>query len=338
MAYVLRLRSLLNNGHKNTVTCILTILTLWFLSTIALAQQYSIAAGNPSGLYYPIGGNLASIWSRTIPDFNMKAEVTDASVANVIQVAIGSSEVGFSQGDVVLDAYQGQGKFSQPLDISVLFAVYPNLVHAITRSNSGIQSISDLKGKVVSVGAPGSGTAITAVNILNQLGVESDSFRIQHLDYIETANAIRDGKIDAGFIVGGIGVAAIVELALTRGIQIINFSNEEMSVIQQTYPAYISFTIDAGVYRGVAHTQVPAVWNVLVVNQSMSDELAYQLTKQTFEHTDELRLSSVAADYITLENAHQLKQIPLHPGAQRYIDEAKAADAIVSHESDKSND
>lgn len=328
------------NSGRSKSTAFLTIITfiLAYFPIISLAQQYSIAAGNPSGLYYPIGGTLASIWSQTIPDFNMKAEVTDASVANVIQVAVGDSDVGFSQGDVVLDAYKGQGKFLEPLDISVLFAIYPNLVHAITRSNSGIGSIADLKGKVVSVGAPGSGTAITAVNILNNLGVPPDSFRIQYLDYTETANAIRDGKIDAGFIVGGIGVAAIVELALTRDIQLINFSDNEMAIIQEEYPAYIPFTIDAGVYLGVEHTQVPAVWNVLVVNKSMPDDLAYQLTKETFEHTDELRLSSVAANYITLDNAHQLEDIPLHPGAQRYIDEAKAARDNLADEQDTTSE
>lgn len=109
------------------------------------------------------------------------------------------------------------------------------------------------------------GTAITAVNILKQLGVPPGSFRIQYLDYTETANAIRDGKIDAGFIVGGIGVVAIVELSLTREIKLINVSEDEMVIIQQTYPTYIPFTIDAGVCRGVDHTQVPAVWDVLVV-------------------------------------------------------------------------
>lgn len=311
--------------------CCVISLSLFFGAqfNISYANNYSIAAGSPSGLYYPYAGNLAALWSSKIEDFNMKAEVTDASLVNVVQVAVGDSEASFAQGDVVMDAFSGRGKFraslnadnQDPLDIAVLFGLYPNLVHLITHDNAKLNTIDDLKGKKISVGAPGSGTAITALNILETLGISPEDFSIQYLDYIETANAIRDGNIHAGFIVSGIGVAVIVELALTRDIKLINFSDEQMDLIQAQYPSYTPFKLDESIYKGVASVQTPSVWNVLVVNKHMDDELAYQLTRTTFENIEQLRKTMPVAAYTTPENAHCLKGVPLHPGAERYFKE-----------------
>ena len=131
------------------------------------ATTFSFATGNPAGLYYPIGGAMSSLWSKSISDFNMKAEVTGGSLANVIQVAIGEGEVGITQGNVAVDAYLGQGRFPRAMPINVLFAAYPNVVQIITRVDSGIKSLDDLKGHRVSLGGAGSGTMITAINILD---------------------------------------------------------------------------------------------------------------------------------------------------------------------------
>lgn len=301
---------------------------------ISYANNYSIAAGSPSGIYYPYAGSLATLWSNKIEDFNIKAEVTDGAVVNVIQVAVGESEAGFAQGDVVMDAFFGRGKFTSPLDsdipapldIAVLFALYPNLVHLIVRDNTKINTIDDLKGKKVSIGAPGSGTATAALNILTTLGITPEDFSIQYLDYIETANAIRDGNIDAGFIVSGIGVAVIVELALTRNIKLINFSDAQMDLIQTRYPAYTPFTLEAGVYKSKskASIQTPSVWNVLVVNKHTDDKLAYDLTRITFDNIGQLRKAVHVATYTTPANAHCLEDVPLHPGAMRYFNEISA--------------
>ena len=302
------------------LTCLITLISICSLQN-AVAANYSIAAGSPAGLYYPYGGGLASIWSEHVDDFNIKAEVTDGSVANVIQVAVKESEIGFTQADVALEAYHGTGKFSEPLDISILFALYPNLVHIMTQDNNGIVHIDDLKGKKVSVGAPGSGTAIGALNILAVLGLTPDNFQVQYLDYGETANAIRDGNIDAGFIIGGVGVAAIVELALTRDIHIISFTDEEIALIQQHHPVYMPFSIDESMYKGVDKAQVPAVWNVLAVHNELPDDTAYALTKTAFENMDRLRQITHAANYTSVENTRAFKDVPLHPGALRYFNE-----------------
>jgi len=126
----------------------------------------TFATGNPSGVYYPYGGGLASIWSRTLDGVNVKAEVTGASVINVIQVARGESEMGIAMGDVVISAYRGEGRFPEPLPLRTLFAAYPNFFHLVALAASGIVNVDDLRGKRVSMGAPGSGTAVAAENVL----------------------------------------------------------------------------------------------------------------------------------------------------------------------------
>ncbi|MCP3669004.1 MAG: TAXI family TRAP transporter solute-binding subunit [Gammaproteobacteria bacterium] len=285
------------------------------------SKTLSFATGNPSGLYYPIGGAMSSLWSKTLIDFNMKAEVTGGSLANVIQVAIGEGEVGITQGNVAVDAYLGEGRFPYELPINVLFAAYPNVVQVVTRADSGIETLEDLRGHKVSLGGAGSGTMITAINILDALEVDTADMDVQYLNYTETANAIRDGKISAGFIVGGAGVSAIIELAYTRDIRLLSFSDQQVSIIENRYPAYVSYVLPPDVYQRVPETPLLAVWNVLVVNKNMDDELAYTMTKVVFDNIDLLSSSNPVLNSMTVDTKKLLALVPLHPGSQRYFNE-----------------
>ena len=146
--------------------CVLTS-----LSCSEVEPTFSIATGGPAGLYYPIGGGMASIWSERLPNVNVKAEVTGGSVTNVIQVARKESDLGIAMADVVTDAYLGQGRFPDARPIRVLFTAYPNIVHILTLEESGIEDVRLFFGKRVSMGAAGSGTAVAAENVLTSLGV-----------------------------------------------------------------------------------------------------------------------------------------------------------------------
>lgn len=283
------------------------------------SETWSLATGNPSGVYYPLGGGLASIWTRYLPGLNVKAEVTAASVTNLIQVAKHESEAAFVQGDALASAVEGTGKFPFPLPIAVLARLYPNLLHLITVRGTGIRSVQDLHGRRVSVGAPGSGSAVTTWNVLHALGVSERDFQARQLNFTETANALKDGTIDAGFITGGIGTAAVVELAVSRPIELVAFSDGDMERIRAAVPAYSAFTIPVGTYRGVDEPiQTPSLWNLLVVHADMAPALAYRLLETLFEHRRELELISKVARYIQPGSAWQVHPLPLHPGAERY--------------------
>lgn len=287
------------------------------------ANNYTIGTGSQSGTYYPLGGLLAKIWSENIDDFNMRAEVTAASVENVIKVSTKQQLAGIAMGNVVQQAYQGTEPFPRKMDVSVLFALYPNVVQFMVPANSDIKSVADLKGKRVALGAPGSGTRVSALNILKTLGVEESDMRGQALNYTATTEALANGQIDAGVIVGSLGVGAITELALTRDIRILSFSDEEIAQINEANASYSGLDVDADSYRNVPAFQAPAVWNVLVVKGDLDKDLAYEMTKVAFDNIDQIRQSIGVTKFTTVENMNKLAGIPLHPGSQQFMDEKK---------------
>ncbi|CAH0537639.1 hypothetical protein VMF7928_01212 [Vibrio marisflavi CECT 7928] len=305
--------------QKGMVSLCLAV-TLLF-SHLSLADSYTIGTGSQSGTYYPLGGMLATVWSDNIPDFDMRAEVTAASVENVIKVALHKQLVGIAMENVVLQAHEGHKPFPKPMDVSVLFALYPNVVQFIVPADSDITSIKQLKGKKVSLGAAGSGTRVSSINILKALGISESDVDGQALNYSATTSALANGQIDAGVIVGSLKVGAITELALTRDIRILSFTPEELAEISAAYPYYERIDAPTGIYKNVKAFSAPAVWNVLVVNKDMDDEMAYELTKVAFENINKIRANIGLAEISDSEEIHQLTAFPLHPGTKKFVDE-----------------
>jgi hypothetical protein len=287
----------------------------------ASAENYTIGTGSQSGTYYPLGGILANIWSENIDDFNMRAEVTAASVENIIKVSTRDQLAGIAMGNVVLQAHQGIKPFRQKMDISVLFALYPNVVQFIVSADSDIQSIKDLKGKRISLGAPGSGTRVSAANILAALGITDKDIDAQSLNYTATTNAISAGQIDAGVIVGSIGVGAITELAFTHNIRILSFTPEELKAISDDNASYQTIEVPADSYKGVNAFNAPAVWNILIVNKNLDTDLAYQMTKVAFENMSKINQVIKVTKFTTLDNMNKLNGIDLHSGSLKYLKE-----------------
>lgn len=282
----------------------------------------SIATGNTNGLYYPLGGGLASIWSRHLDGVNMKAETTAGSVTNLIQVAKGESEVGFTQADALANALAGSGRFPEPMPLATIGKLYPNVVHLVTIRGTGIQSVQDLRGKRVSVGPPGSGNAVTAWNVLTALGIEETDFTVRQLNYAQMSNGLKDGTLDAGFIAGGVGMPAVVEIGISRDMILVPFTDEEIATVVRAEPAYSGFQVPPGIYHGVdAPVQTPTLWNQLVVLREMDADFVYDLTRAMFDGRSELESISPVARFITPESARDVGDVPIHPGARRYYDE-----------------
>lgn len=282
---------------------------------------FAIATGGPTGLYYPFGGAMASIWSRELTDVNVKAEVTGGSVTNVIQVARKESELGISMADVVTDAYLGQGRFPEALPLRVLFTPYPNIVHILTLKESGIERVADMRGKRISLGAAGSGTAVAAENVLTGLGLELTDIAPAYLGFGETTSALKDGTIDAGFVVGGLGLAAVTELSVTRDLHLVALSDDEIERLGRRFPAYTGYVIPAETYNGIDRgVQTLGIWSVVVVHADLPAPLAYALICTIYRHTEDLLEVSEVARAMTLENIHQLPAVPLHEGAQAFLD------------------
>ncbi|MGR3756126.1 MAG: TAXI family TRAP transporter solute-binding subunit [Tranquillimonas sp.] len=294
------------------------------IGSAAGAQDLSIATGGTGGTYYPYGGGLAELIGKYVDGAQATAEVTGASVENMALIARQETDMALALADTVFGAYQGSiDPFTdRPVEAArALASIYPNAVHIVALADSGIESLEDLKGKRVSVGAPGSGTEVNAQQILTSNGITYDDIDEQRLNFNETADALRDGDIDAGFWSVGPPTSSILNLAATTGIKLIPLTDEEVANAQKQQPVFAAYTMRAGLYDGVDEVKTISIPNVLVVNAAMDEELAYQITKNMFEHVDDLIAVHPAANDTTVEFALGSTPIPFHPGAIRYYEE-----------------
>ena len=305
-----------------------TVSLLAFAFSGALAQtDLSIATGGTGGVYYPYGGGLAEVINRYVEGYSAVAEATGASEENVALVFQGDSDIAFALADTVFQAYSGTGAFEgrEIASLRALASIYPNAVHIVTLGNTDITSLADLRGKRVSLGAPGSGTTISAEALLGANGISLDELQVQRLDFNETAAALRDGQIDAGFLSVGPPTSSILDLAATRDVVLVPLTEAEIEAAQAVDPAYAPYTMRAGTYPGqdedVLALSTP---NVLIVNEDMDEELAYSVVKALYEHVDELVAIHPAANDTTVEFSLDSTPIPLHPGALRYYQEVGA--------------
>ncbi len=191
---------------------------------LAFAQtktRLSIATGGTGGVYYPLGGAIANLISKYLPGVEATAEVTAAAVDNLKLVGAGKADFGYAYPDLAYDALMGQGLFKAKLPVMLLINLYISYLHLITLASSGIKSVADLKGKRVSTGAPGSGTEVVALRVIEAVGLNPDKdLRRDRLSVNESAGALKDGKMDAFWWVGGVPTAAVLDLAATPGVSI----------------------------------------------------------------------------------------------------------------------
>lgn len=290
-------------------------------------EQLSIATGGTGGVYYPIGGGLAEIINTHIEGYAATAEVTGASVENLGLIATGDADVALALADTVEQGYSGTGRFEgQQLPMLRSIGVaYTNMVQIVTLEGSGITSLQDMVGKRISIGAPGSGTEVNAEQILTANGISYDDIDEQRLNFNETADALANGDIDAGFWSVGAPNSSILNLATTNNIVVISLGDEELAAADAANPVFAVTTLPGGTYQGVdADVTVIGVPNVLVVSADMSDELAYQITSAMFENIAELQAVHPAANETTVDLALSASPIPLHPGAIKYFEETGA--------------
>ncbi len=296
------------------------------LGTAAAQIPLTIATGGTGGVYYPVGGGYAQIIDQFIPGYTASVEATNASVDNVAFISRGESDIALALADTVLAAYLGTGRFGPDgnlprlENLRAITVAYSNAIHILTIEGSGIESLADLRGKRVSVGAPGSGTEVSAQTILNAVGISYDDFQVERLSANETADALRDGTIDAGFWSGGVPTGAVLSLAETRQIKLVPVSDDEFAAISAADPTLIRYVYAAGAYRGIAETPSVGTPNLIVVSSEMDEELAYQFTKNLFEHIDVVRAIHPSANETNPEAA-LASPVPLHLGAIRALEE-----------------
>ncbi|MFZ4808971.1 MAG: TAXI family TRAP transporter solute-binding subunit [Hyphomicrobiaceae bacterium] len=298
-------------------------------AAVAQNKQLTIATGGTGGVYYPLGGGLGNILSKEIPGVTATAEVTGGSVDNMKLVGSGRTDIAFTQVDAAWDAVNGLDKFKgTKLPIRALAVLYPNHMHVVTVEGTGITKIEDLKGKRVSTGSPGSATEVFAFRVIEAAGLDKDKdMTRERLGVAESVNAIKDKKIDAFFWVGGLPTAGVTDLAATPNtkIKFIDIAQYTPKMIEKYGQIYAPAVIPKSTYTGMdKDNQNVSVWNILAVNQSMPDDLAYTITKVLFATLGDLEKVHKEANNIKLEiQSTSRAGIPWHPGALKYFAEKK---------------
>jgi len=302
-------------------------LALWTpAATSAPAVRLSIVTGGTGGVYFPLGGGLAQLISRHIPGVQATAEVTPASVDNMRLIGAKRADVAFTLADTAFDAFKGLEAFrGNPIPIMTLTPLYNNFNHLVTIDGSGVAAIADVRGKRVSVGSPGSGTEVTALRLLEAAGIDPErDIRKERLGVAESADALRDRKIDAFFWSGGLPTSGVLDLASSPGIRMRLVPLDTiLPALQRKYGTlYFRSVILKEIYPGTT-ANVPTVGttNLLVVHRDFSADLAYQITKLIYERRAELAQVHKEAANITVTGVAGRSPLPFHPGAIRYFRE-----------------
>lgn len=297
------------------------------LCLCAYAENISIATGGTGGVYYPLGGGLASILSKHVPGMQATAEVTGGSVDNLKLVATGKTYIAFSMTDAGQDAYRGEDKFKgNKVPLKTLMVLYPNRMHVVSIDGKGVNKMADLKGKRVSTGAPGSATEVMAFRLIEAAGLDKDKdMKRERLSVAESVNAIKDGKIDAFFWVGGLPTAGVTDLANTPGTKIKMVDHAEVvAPMNKKYGnLYVEDVIPKDMYRGMdTDNKQATVMNILVAHETMDDKTAYNIVKTIFDKRDDLIAVHKEAMNFKLGNqTNAATPIPFHPGAIKYFAE-----------------
>lgn len=283
----------------------------------------TIATGGTGGVYYPLGGGIANVISKNVDGTSATAQETNASVDNMLLVEKGSADLALGVGDVVAAAAEGTGSFETALNLCSIGSMYHNYMQPVTTKGTGITSVEDMKGKTISIGAPGSATEVGAMRVLEAAGLDPEKdIERRQLGAAETVDALRDGTIDAGFWSGGLPTGALVDLASTGDMQLIEIGDHADELAKEYGEYYVQQDIPADTYEGQSEpVSVIASPNVLVANKDMDEQLQEDVTRAIFEHKDALVQVHSAAKELDAATAGDVPFMETCPGSQTYYDE-----------------
>ena len=257
---------------------------------------------------------------------NINVQSTGASKANIYLVNDGEADLAIVQNDVMDYAYNGTDLFAEEgaaKDFTTVAALYAEVCQIV--SSGDIKSVADLKGKRVSVGDAGSGVEFNARQILEAYDISFDDIQVNNLGFGDSADALKDGKIDAFFCTAGAPTTAIVELATTNAINLLEIDDEHAKKLADAHPFYTTYAIPGGSYKGVDDdVQTVAIKATLIASPKLSEETVYNITKAIFENKDEIAATHAKGEELDLDYAVSGISVPFHPGAEKYFKEVGA--------------
>lgn len=297
-------------------------------TTAADRAFFGIATGGTGGTYYPLGGMLAQLISNNVDLGEVKlsatAETGNASVANAKLLGKGDIESAFVAADILDAAYHGKGQFEGEAitNIRALGSLYPETVQLVTRADSNIGSIADLKGQSVSSGAPGSGQYQLLGDLLEVNGLSREDVTEDYSSFTQSVEKLKDGNLTASLITAGTPTSSVTELSNGHAIKIVPLAGESIDKLIEVQPYYAKVVLPAGTYNGQdADVDTIAVRAIWATHADLSDEMAYAVTKALYENTETLGQVHAKGKEISLDKALESISVPLHPGAEKYYRE-----------------
>lgn len=309
---------------KSVIAIVLAlILVIGLAACGAKSSKMTMGTGGTTGTYYAFGGVLGQ-YIKNNAGIDVTVVSTDGSKANIQGIDAGDYQLGTVQSDVMAYAWNGTNSFAEDGAVDsfrVIGGLYAEAVQLITMDPE-IKSVADLKGKSVSIGAPGSGVYFNAIDVLAAAGMTEQDISAQYQSFGDSTEALKDGKIDAAFIVAGAPTPAITELATTNSAYLVPIDGEIADTIMADCPYYTVYTIPAGTYPGQdSDVQTVTVKATLIVSADADEDAVYELTKAVFDNAEAIAAENSKGAELTLENATTGMTAPFHAGAAKYFSE-----------------
>lgn len=312
---------------KKLLAVVLAALMLFTLAACGggseKATTMTMGTGGTAGTYYGYGGILGS-QIKTATGITVNVVSTDGSKANILGIDTGNYQLGTVQSDVMAYAWEGSRTFQEEGAIDsfrVIGGLYAEAVQLVTMDKN-IKSVADLKGKKVSIGAAGSGVYFNAIDVLEAAGLKEEDIVPQYQSFADSADALKDGKIDAAFIVAGAPTPAIQELCNTKDAYLVPIDGEVAEKLMKASPYYTTYDIPAKTYKGQKKdVTTVTVKATLIVSASASEEDVYNITKAIFDNAEAITAAHAKGAELSLENATGGMTVPFHAGAAKYFAE-----------------
>lgn len=286
----------------------------------------TFGTADTGGSMYPAGAAVSQVWTNNVQGVKCNTQTSTGSFQNCQDVSTGEVNVAVATSDVVLNAYNGTGKFADigKLDnLRVIGAVYTSVLSGVTLKSSGLTYIHDLLGKRVAVGPAASATENATLAAFGVMGIDSSNTSLENLGLGDGADSVGDGILDAAFGFAGLPIGGQLNLAATKEIQVLDMTQEEIDKVLAGNAAYIQTKIPAGTYTGQDNdANTFGVKCLIIVTADMDADLVYDLCKAMNEHTEEMAAGNALLKDMTDPSFLCTQMpIPLHDGAQKYYSE-----------------
>ena len=286
----------------------------------------TFGTADTGGSMYPAGAAVSQVWTNNVQGVKCNTQTSTGSFQNCQDVSTGEVDVAVATSDVVLNAYNGTGKFADigKLDnLRVIGAVYTSVLSGVALKSSGLTYIHDLLGKRVAVGPAASATENATLAAFDAMGIDSSNTSLENLGLGDGADSVGDGILDAAFGFAGLPIGGQLNLAATKEIQVLDMTQEEIDKVLAGNAAYIQTKIPAGTYTGQDNdANTFGVKCLIIVTADMDADLVYDLCKAMNEHTEELAAGNALLKDMTDPSFLCTQMpIPLHDGAQKYYSE-----------------